>query len=141
MNKKNIENPLTIEQLREMVGMPVLVQCLNPGKYVSPPAGWRILEKSITGHFGVWDGDNCLVECDYGTDWLAYAYPPAHIDREAWTSEWLYDADTDTYYCANCRHTICASNYFGNKLPPYCEMCGKAMTEEAWDELGKRMRG
>ena len=76
MDKKNTENPLTIEQLREMDGKPVLVQCLNPGKYVSPPAGWRILEKSITGHFGVWDGDNCLIERDYGTEWLAYAYPP-----------------------------------------------------------------
>lgn len=25
-----------------------------------------------------------LPEKDYGKTWLAYAYPPAHIDREAW---------------------------------------------------------
>ena len=78
--------PLTIEQLREMDGQPVWVECLNSKKYISPPVGWRILEKSITGHIGVWDGENCLIELNYGTDWLAYTYHPAHIDREAWVS-------------------------------------------------------
>lgn len=74
------------------------------------------------------------------THWMPLPEPPSknaktkptslqdHIGLEARASEWLYDADKYTYSCANCRHTIYASNYLGNILPPYCEMCGKAMT-------------
>lgn len=68
--------PLTLEQLREMEGQPVWVKCLKPNKYINPPVRWRILEKSIMGTFGVWDGESCLSERDYGTDWLAYRRPP-----------------------------------------------------------------
>ena len=68
--------PLTIERLREMDGEPVWVKCLKPDKYTYPPVGWRILELSFTGKFGVWNGDCVLIERDYGTDWLAYRRPP-----------------------------------------------------------------
>ena len=67
---------LTMEQLREMDGEPVWVKCLKPSQYTDPPERWRILEKSITGHFGVWNGDCALIERNYGTDWLAYRRPP-----------------------------------------------------------------
>ena len=68
--------PLTCEELREMDGEPVWVKCLKPSQYTDPPERWRILEKSITGHFGVWNGDCALIERNYGTDWLAYRRPP-----------------------------------------------------------------
>ena len=68
--------PLTLEQLREMDGKPVWVKCLKPNKYIDPPTKWRILEKSIMGNFGVWDGECALIERNYGTDWLAYRRPP-----------------------------------------------------------------
>ena len=68
--------PLSIEQLREMDGEPVWVKCLKPSQYTDPPVRWRILEKSITGHFGVWNGDGALIERTYGVDWLAYRRPP-----------------------------------------------------------------
>lgn len=68
--------PLTLEQLREMDGEPVWVKCLKPNKYIDPPTKWRILEKSIMGNFGVWDGERALIERNYGTDWLAYRRPP-----------------------------------------------------------------
>ena len=68
--------PLTLEQLREMDGEPVWVKCLKPDKYTCPPVGWRILELSFTGKFGVWNGDCALTERDYGTDWFAYRRPP-----------------------------------------------------------------
>ena len=68
--------PLTIQQLREMDGEPVWVKCLKPNKYIDPPTKWRILEKSIMGNFGVWDGECALIERNYGTDWLAYRRPP-----------------------------------------------------------------
>jgi hypothetical protein len=67
---------LTMEQLREMDGEPVWVKCLKPSQYTDPPERWRILEKSIMGHFGVWNGDCALIERNYGTDWLAYRRPP-----------------------------------------------------------------
>ena len=67
---------LTIEQLREMDGEPVWVKCLKPDKYTCPPVGWRILELSFTGKFGVWNGDCALIERNYGTDWFAYRRPP-----------------------------------------------------------------
>lgn len=75
--------PLTLEELRKMDGKPVFVECLNPQKYICPPVGWRILSKSITGRFGVWEGENCLIERDYGTDWIAYSYEPPLVDRSA----------------------------------------------------------
>lgn len=68
-------DPLTQEQLREMDGEPVWVKCLKPNKYIDPPVRWRILEKSIMGTFGVWDGECGLIERDYGTDWIAYRRP------------------------------------------------------------------
>lgn len=68
--------PLTLDELREMDGQPVWVKCLKPDKYTYPPVGWRILETAITGNFGVWNGDCVLIERDYGTDWLAYRRPP-----------------------------------------------------------------
>lgn len=68
--------PLTLEQLREMDGEPVWVKCLEPNKYDNPPVRWRILEKSIIGTFGVWGGESGLIERNYGTDWLAYRRPP-----------------------------------------------------------------
>ena len=67
--------PLSTEQLREMDGEPVWVKCLKPNKYIDPPVRWRILEKSIMGTFGVWDGECGLIERDYGTDWIAYRRP------------------------------------------------------------------
>lgn len=125
--------PLNLEQLREMDGEPVWVKCLNPKKYVDPPVGWRILEKSITGHVGVWNGDNCLAERDYETDWLFYAYPPAHIDREAWSD------------CPYCGEDLFSEYGFRRMVMgesgDYCKYCGKPQTEEAWDELEKRLRG
>lgn len=68
--------PLTLNKLREMDGEPVWVKCLKPSQYADPPVRWRILEKSITGNFGVWNGDCALIERTYGVDWLAYRRPP-----------------------------------------------------------------
>lgn len=68
--------PLTPEELRKMGKEPVWVKCLKPNKYINPPTGWRTLEKSLTVTFGVWYGENALIERNYGTDWLAYRRPP-----------------------------------------------------------------
>ena len=68
--------PLTLDELLKMDGEPVWVKCLKPSQYAEPPVRWRILEKSITGNFGVWNGDCALIERTYGVDWLAYRRPP-----------------------------------------------------------------
>ena len=73
--------PLTLDELRKMDGEPVWVRCLKPSQYADPPVRWRILEKSITGHFGVWNGDGALIERTYGVDWLAYRRSPEQGDN------------------------------------------------------------
>lgn len=106
------DNPLTTEQLKEMRGNPVLVvwkdNRILPRWYIVGGRSWNLNE------FDTFK--------DYG-DWLAYAYQPAHIDREAWKP------------CELCNKP----EYFMRNH--YCQHCGRPLTEEAWDALEKRIRG
>ena len=76
--------PLTLEQLREIYGQPVWVKSLindNPGEWcilraIQRGKGWFL---SFSGSQHVY-GD----QAEYGKTWIAYAYPPAHIDRCAY---------------------------------------------------------
>lgn len=117
-------NPLTLEQLRGMLGKPVLLK--------SPRwTEWCIVrehgEHEIAGdaisftrrHYG----EVCLGLSDYGKTWAAYAYPHAHIDREKWEP---------CMWCA-------LNGQFG--LNNYCSACGRPLTEEAWAELERRVCG
>lgn len=116
--------PLTREQLIDMEGKPVLLK--------SPSwTEWCIVreygEHEIAGdaisftrrHYG----EVCLGLSDYGKTWTAYAYPPAHIDREKWGP------------CMWC----VLNGQFG--LNNYCSSCGRPLTEEAWAELERRVCG
>lgn len=72
-----------------------------------------------------------------------YAYPPAHIDREAWTAEWKDSGErsitgTIPPFAITC--SKCGSAQ-GAKFMKFCPSCGRAMTPEAWDELENRVRG
>lgn len=134
--------PLTLEELRKMDGKPVFVECLNPQKYICPPVGWRILSKSITGRFGVWDGENCLVERDYGTDWIAYSYEPPFVDRSAWEpcAKCCDEPDNETmriYFPSNWDGGI----GFEYEEALFCPRCGRPLTDAAWDMLERRMLG
>lgn len=73
--------PLTLDELRKMDGEPVWVVCLKPERYYEPPIGWRIIEKSIVGTFGVWNDSSCLAERDYGKTWLAYRQNPEEVQK------------------------------------------------------------
>lgn len=75
-----------------------------------------------------------------------YVYPLAHIDREAWKS---CKACTG---CASCRHSLASGsdsksacfwcdNHNKYKPRSFCPECGRPLTEEAWEELEKRVRG
>lgn len=127
--------PLSLEQLREMDGRPVWVVCLKKEKYIDPPIGWRILEKSISGSFGVWSGENCLSQRSYGSDWLAYSYTPAHIDRSKWEECDLCSLPDGK----TASRLILAETCNGEAK--YCPSCGRPLTEEAWAELERRLSG
>ena len=70
---KTPNEPLTLEQLREMDGEPVWIVDIGPHKWYGP--GWAIVDR-----------DNCLVRTAknwnpvfferYGERWLAYRRPP-----------------------------------------------------------------
>ena len=114
---KKYGEPLTLEQLRGMDGKPVFCVSLINGK----PGEWciiRVVEMSKT--------------------WLAYAYPP--IDRGKWTAKWIkHDGYTE---CSGCEYWYDSpENEDDGDRPVFCPSCGRAMTPEAWAELGKRLRG
>lgn len=76
--------PLTLEQLRGMEGKPVFMQMIG-----EPKTGrWVIVDYADTEH-----PDKTLYTkegvtySDYGKHFVAYTYPPTHIDREAWGCE------------------------------------------------------
>lgn len=123
--------PLTLEQLREMDGHPVWVE-----RNETPHDGkWFIVD-----HADVENPDKTLYTkegvtySDYGVYFTAYAYPPAHIDREAWKE------------CPWCKseYTVIDDD-FGQPVHPkmikFCWKCGRPLTPEAWAMLEKRLRG
>ena len=122
--------PLTVEELRGMD---------------RPTPVWAEVDgKTIEG----WDGYWCLcqngkilapsrlvIQAENMDGVEFYAYPPAHIDREAWTAEWIKrDGYTE---CSKCEHWY---EEEGDR-PAFCPSCGRAMTPEARAELNKRLRG
>lgn len=130
--------PLTLEQLREMDGQPVWGKSLINEK----PGEWfilRVVNMSKTWFIACAGAEQGFGDKDtYGKTWLAYPYPPAHIDRGKWE------------YCLTCRdlrylpYEVCA----GIKMPggseigaSFCPSCGRPLTEEAWAELERRLRG
>lgn len=91
--------PLTLEQLRGMDGQPVWVRVIDHTIFSDKEDdfdGWGMCRKSWVR---IWDSKRAdLVHVDYdfedyGEEWLAYAYQPAHIDREVLCGEWQGEAD------------------------------------------------
>lgn len=137
--------PLTLEQLRKMDGQPVWI--------VESP-DWGHWELSEDAEDYICDRDTDLYGLTYPDPdgkaglhklgWVAYAYPPAHIDREAWKP------CADCKSCVSCEYSMvpygekpCTVCRRKNKFKPrkFCNSCGKPLTEEAWAELEKRLRG
>lgn len=120
----NLGEPLTLEQLREMDGKPVYwkntdLWCLAGAGKIILPTGISYPVRDMPGQF--------------------YAYPPAHIDRETWTAEWVDNDQSEEMMCkcSKCGYPV---SYFWGKTA-FCPGCGKAMTPDAWAELEKRLRG
>lgn len=156
--------PLTWEELKEMAGEPVYI--VEPKKSIS---SWMLIDE--VDEKSMW----CVVETGscyrnfyktYGKTWLAYAYPPAHIDREAWEPCEYCNGKINLYqhthttklfmntfreaatlvtecmacppYADCCMNGISANSAF--KIN-FCPNCGRPLTEESWEELEKRVRG
>lgn len=130
--------PITLEELidlgvRAERGEKIIVYC-------TPLNDWCKVFKYGIMFFGTGDYRSWReIEETYGKDWEAYAYPPAHIDREAWTAEWLSEdiGEDMRCQCSKCGYPV---SYFWGRTE-FCPGCGKAMKPEAWAELEKRLRG
>ena len=140
-------DPLTLEQLRDMDGQPVWIE-----RNESPHDGkWFIVD-----HADIENPDRTLYTkegvtySDYGVHFTAYAYPPAHIDREAWEpcevcgekdpfgnpkfSHHFVVDESSLYFCDS------DFGWEGEKIK-FCPFCSRPLTEEAWAELEKRLNG
>ena len=153
--------PLTLEQLREMVDEPVYLYIYD----TALDSGWHII-KTVTEDKIIFRGWNTVYVpiSSIGKCFDFYAYPPAHIAREKWEP------------CECCREPIGAEPYAKEKYPEICDFevildggdeitvnaynhytpvteevcfsfpvsfcpkCGRPLTEQAWAEMEKRMR-
>lgn len=141
--------PLNFEQLWKMDGQPVRIVCDEAAKETTP--GFEPLEMIVLVEYIKTAGcvilrNNIGGVSEYYSDeelqqdgLTAYAYPPAHIDREAWTAEWVDNDKSEEMMCkcSKCGYPV---SYFWGKTE-ICPGCGRAMTPEAWAELEKRLRG
>lgn len=127
--------PLSPEQLREMDGKPIWIEHDEDPKYNHV---WMIWNNEIGMRHNL---------AGYNIFWRAYAYPHARINREAWEP------------CTVCGERKCDNCLFGDYLSymepcrscqdasewkptqKFCGECGRPLTEEAWAELEKRLRG
>lgn len=67
-------------------------------------------------------------------------YPPVHIDREAWTAEW--EKHFGYTECSKCEYWYeSEEDEDEGDRSAFCPGCGRAMTEEAWQELEKKVKG
>ena len=140
---------LTLDQLRKMDNKPVWVV---PQKSEHDYCGWCVVSVSKYGdehssaeipgvEYWDWKFES------YGKTWIAYAYPPVNIDREAFCGSWEGEADGyadgelvyDMWRCAGCGHVEETDD--PDLLPDFCPVCGLAMTEKARKILEKRLRG
>lgn len=136
--------PMTAEQLRNMDGQPVKVKDLAYVTHENLPTGVVTMNDPNDSDNGVYVGYSLHCIKDYGKGWIAYEYHPAHIDREAWNTcgycngaKWAYG-----------NITVCVPNGDKKQIETeeeryfdYCPICGRPLTEEAWAELEKRLRG
>lgn len=141
--------PLTVEQLRQMNGSPVWIEKQDNELENS----WGIVclscnQEYVMSFITVFQGYAMLKVhfSEYGKTWLAYSYPPAHIDRSKWEacrkcrSCWTCKSAIEPVRAENSKCFLCedSSNY---EPLNFCPHCGRPLTEEAWAELERRLRG
>lgn len=129
--------PLSLEQLKQMDGKPVWYEDVER---------WAIVSVSDAGKwkdipFALFEKNSTRFEWNIeGRELSLYSYPPAHIDRSKWTAEWVPMTDDDGCVwleCSTCEYDLDSLE----ESHPFCPSCGRAMTEEAWAELERRLKG
>ena len=141
MNTENLK-PLTLEQLREMDGKPVWLHTFSRKTKKTNISEWALVASSgeysvsfvrvaVCGRFE----KRCE---DYGKTWAAYACPPVRIDKSKCVAQWIPMTDDDGcvwFECSACEYDL--DSMYGPH--PFCPECGRAMTDEAWAELERRL--
>ena len=135
-------HPLTLEQLRGMDGrcVKVVVYGVEPLEMLAlveaPEDEGCVLLRNNLGGVSEFYSDEDLMEDGV----KVYAYSHANINREAWTGCTCNTKSKSCCTCVSLRCQFCIgeSEY---KRGKYCSACGRPMTEEAWAELEKRVRG
>lgn len=136
---------LTLEQLRQMDGKPVLFVSLKDGR-----RKWRVVQSieklvEVVKVICFTDDGGETVE-SYGKTWLAYAAELPSLDR----SEWEPCAWCAGKACANCSRAetpsceTCQTCREHNHWEPdskFCPDCGRPRTDAAWEMLEKRLEG
>ena len=135
--------PLTLEQLREKVGQPVVIKYSYGGPYT-----FVIVDVRYVPHLGADkirlvfpDGYITVNERDYGTYFTTYAYPPAHIDRAAWKPCRVCAQYEVLGFRGWRRQENMLKHPDGSGGCMYCPHCGRPRNDKAWDQLEKRLRG
>lgn len=140
--------PLTLEQLREMVGQPVYME--NFDKRFKN--GWHIIERVTEDEIvfiDCWSLKSYVKTSDVGIYFNFYAYQPAHIDREAWEpcefcrengrKEFAFDSAGDAITLEFGENAAAIESDSMGFIARFCPKCGRALTEEAWAELENRL--
>lgn len=124
--------PLVLEQLREMVDKPAYLYIYD----TALDSGWEII-KAVTKDKIIFRGWNTVYVSisSLGKCFDLYAYPPDHLDREAWEPCWMCSISSGE----PAKHLILPETCNGEAK--YCPECGRPITPEAWAELEKRLRG
>lgn len=133
-------DPLTLEQLREMEGQPVwIVEAPHWGHWeLSEDAEDYIIDRHEE-FYGLKYNDPEGKHGLHKLGWLAYAYPPAHIDREAWKSCKLCEKYKVFQFNAWEKPEMSLGNIDCMGTSLFCPHCGRPLTKDAWAELEKRM--
>lgn len=136
--------PMTLEQLRGMDGkcVKIVVDGQEPLEMLAlveaPEDEDCVLLRNNLGGVSEFYSDEDLREDGV----KAYAYPPAHIDREAWEPCGLCGTLNDEIMCRFSKKTeydqSTTSRY---AMARFCPNCCRPLTEEAWAELENRVRG
>ena len=120
--------PLTLEQLRGMDGkcVKVVIEGVEPLEMLAlveaPEDEDCVLLRNNLGGVSEFYSDDDLREDGV----KVYAYSSANINREAWEP------------CAVCS---ISHKHWAERQYSYCPYCDRPLTEEAWAELEKRVRG
>lgn len=120
--------PLTLDELREMNGKPVWIENLEePEK-----SQWRLCHWDRRKYLvlqGISIG-GYLVE-EYGEAWIAYAYPPVHIDRKKWEPCKKCSGEYQQKIIALVERYHGCITETSNIDVNFCPVCGRPITDEA----------